>query len=542
MTDENFNPELIHKITHARGLSNRQYDFSGLFASTIADKLECLSTSDKCFLTFCEGDQPPRSWTGREVWSAALLVAGYLQKTLALQTGDRIATLTGSSPETVFLYFGAWLLGITVVPVNITEDDERIAFILEHSQLKAAFVHDDQAHRVPEVLQRPADAFWSHAQTPLPRRFFSDTEALIVYTSGTTGAPKGVVLEHQNLIADAQGIAAWHGFTENDRAMLVLPIHHVNGIIVTLITPLLTGGSVVLNKKFSASRFWKIVADEKCTWCSVVPTILAFLGETKPDGWSVPQDFRHFICGAGPLTTELAKRFDERFGIRVVHGYGLSETTCYSCFLPTDLDKNTYAHWMWECGFPSIGIPLPENEMAIHDESGNALPENTRGEIVIRGVNVMRAYFKRPDANASAFTHGWFRSGDEGFWRLGTDGRPYFFITGRLKELFIRGGVNYSPLEIDEVLNAIPGIKAAMAVGFENNFYGEEIGAYVQREPGATLTEAEVLAACRESLPFNKSPKVVLFGEDFPVTSTGKYQRGKLKERFAPWRDAEFRK
>jgi long-chain acyl-CoA synthetase len=210
--------------------------------------------------------------------------------------------------------------------------------------------------------------------------------------------------------------------------------------------------------------------------------------------------------------------------------------------LPTDLDKNTYAHWMWECGFPSIGIPLPENEMAIHDESGNALPENTRGEIVIRGVNVMRAYFKRPDANASAFTHGWFRSGDEGFWRLGPDGRPYFFITGRLKELFIRGGVNYSPLEIDEVLNAIPGVKAAMAVGFENNFYGEEIGAYVQREPGATLTEAEVLAACRESLPFNKSPKVVLFGEDFPVTSTGKYQRGKLKERFARWRDAEFRK
>src|SRR5207237_3113349 len=162
----------------------------------------------------------------------------------------------------------------------------------------------------------------------------------------------------------------------------------------------------------------------------------------------------------------------------------------------------------------------------------NPLPEDARGEIVIRGHNVMRYYFKRPDANRDTFAHGWFRSGDEGFYKTGKEGRSYFFITGRLKELIIRGGVNYSPFDIDEVLNAIPGVKAAMAVGFENDFYGEEIGASVQLEENATLTEADILAACREKLPFSKRPKVVLFGETFPVTSTGKYQRNKLKPMF----------
>jgi len=179
--------------------------------------------------------------------------------------------------------------------------------------------------------------------------------------------------------------------------------------------------------------------------------------------------------------------------------------------------------------------------MSIHDSEGRPLGEDQRGEIVIRGHNVMKYYFKRPEANADTFKYGWFRSGDEGFYRMGPDGRPYFFITGRIKELIIRGGVNYSPFDIDEVLNAIPGVKAAMAVGFENDFYGEEVGAYVQLEPGANLTEEDILRACRKVLPFAKSPKVVVFGDTFPVTSTGKYQRNKLKPLFEQWKSTQFR-
>ena len=332
------------------------------------------------------------------------------------------------------------------------------------------------------------------------------------------------------------------GFNESDRAMNVLPLHHVNGIVVTLITPLIFGGSIVINRKFSASTFWRTVADEKCTWVSVVPTILAFLLEKRDDLRQYDLSrFKRILCGAGPLTVELASRFYQTFGLRIMHGYGLSETTCYSSFLPSEQTAEEYDYWMHACGFPSIGCPLYVNEMQIHDGNGNALPPDTRGEIVIRGANVMHGYYERPDANLEAFAHGWFRSGDEGFYRVGKDEQKYFFITGRLKEIIIRGGVNLSPFDVDEVLNAIPGIRAAMAVGFENAIYGEEVGAYVQLEDDAALEEAVILAACRKKLPFAKSPKVVVFGDTFPVTSTGKYQRNKLRPLFAAWKDTQFR-
>jgi long-chain acyl-CoA synthetase len=178
--------------------------------------------------------------------------------------------------------------------------------------------------------------------------------------------------------------------------------------------------------------------------------------------------------------------------------------------------------------------------MAIHDEQGNELDENVKGEIVIRGHNVMKHYFQNPEANENAFTHGWFRSGDEGFFRYDDLNRKFFFITGRIKELIIRGGVNVSPFEIDEVLMAMPGVQTGIAVGFENDWYGEEIGAYVKPKEGVQIKEEEVLNHCRKHLPFAKSPKVVVFGNDIPVTSTGKYQRNRCKQLFARWKEMQF--
>jgi long-chain acyl-CoA synthetase len=270
---------------------------------------------------------------------------------------------------------------------------------------------------------------------------------------------------------------------------------------------------------------------------SVVPTLLAFLLE-RPE-LADAEDlsaFRHLICGAGPLTVELAARFEDRFGVPIVHGYGLSETTCYSSFLPVDLPAAEHRAWLRDHGFPSIGVGVPPNEMAIHDPDGRELPDGARGEIVVRGHNVMKGYHARPDANAEAFAHGWFRSGDEGFRREG-----HYFITGRLKELVIRGGVNLSPLEIDEVLNRIPGVAAGLAVGFANDWYGEEVGAYVKRSPGAEVSAEDVLRACAERLPFPKRPKAVVFGDAIPVTSTGKYQRRKLLHLFEEWKAVQFR-
>lgn len=549
--DENFTAEIAPLIHHARSLSGGDLNDRLVPYANIGEVLASHAERqpDANYLTFYEEDGrclPEWSLSYAQLYERTRRVAAYLTHDLSLTSGDRIATLMVNDPRAVLLYFGAWLAGITVVPLNCGEDDDRLAFVLENAEVKVVFAQKEQIGRVQGVRAFNVAEEAIETDTPLEDLplLTPDTEALIVYTSGTTGAPKGVVLEQYNLLVDADGIADWHRFGPNDRAMCVLPIHHVNGTIVTLVTPLYSGGSVVLNRRFRASTFWRTLAQEGCTWVSVVPTILAFLCEQGGDAVEATDltRFRHFICGAGPLTTELAARFDRVCGKRVVHGYGLSETTCYSTFLPIDLSEERQRHWMTECGFPSIGCPIPENEMAIHDENGEPLPPEARGEIVIRGHNVMRCYYRRPDANASTFAHGWFRSGDEGFYRMGEEGRPYFFITGRLKELIIRGGVNYSPFDIDEVLNAIPGVRAAMAVGFVHHFYGEEIGAYVQLEPGATLTEEDILRACRAELPFAKCPKVVLFGDEFPVTSTGKYQRGRLKDRFVAWKDAEFRR
>ncbi len=163
--------------------------------------------------------------------------------------------------------------------------------------------------------------------------------------------------------------------------------------------------------------------------------------------------------------------------MKIVHGYGLSETTCYSCFIPQNLSNAEHKKWQNEFGFPSIGIPLQCNEMEIYDDKGKSMNEGEKGEIVIKGLNVMKYYFENEEANAKDFEHGWFHSDDEGFFELDNKENKYYFITGRLKEMIIKGGVNISPLEIDEVLNSIDFVESAIAVGFDNEWYGEEIGA-----------------------------------------------------------------
>ena len=495
-----------------------------------------------------------------------------LLRSFGIQRGDKVATVAHNHADTVIQYFGAWLAGAVVVPINVGEDDKRIGYILKNSDAKIAFVRTEYLERMKRIISASSDSIrlvrvggqLSAAQDPanatespnhdefqqslrgssplFPTDVSLEDEALIVYTSGTTGNPKGVVLTQYNLLADAKAISEWHGMTPGERMMCVLPIHHVNGTVVTLLTPLYYGGSVVLNQKFHSAKFFERLANEKVQVVSVVPTLLQFLLHENPDLASYDLSaFRHIICGAGPLTVELAMNFEGRFHLPIVHGYGLSETTCYSCFLPLDLSPNEHQFWLREHGFPSIGVPLPINEMSIHDENGDDVAEGSKGEIVIRGHNVMKEYHANPEANGEAFKFSWFRSGDEGFFRKGEKGRKYFFITGRIKELIIRGGSNISPFEIDEVLMNIPGVKAGLAVGFENDWYGEEVGAYVQLSDGAGLNAEEIIAACRKSFSFAKSPKVVVFGSDIPVTSTGKYQRNRLKPLFAKWKEVQFK-
>jgi long-chain acyl-CoA synthetase len=563
-------PELEKKIALARSLADRPHSMRFAEPATVTETLHLRATTrgDAPYLTYLCDDGTVRSYTYAQFYARVRRIAAMLYVFAGVQRGERIVTAMHNHDDMIAVAFAAWHLGATVVPLNMGEDDKRLAYILQHSRAKIVIVLSEYADRIrplaravekiEEIIRiggTPAEGEVSFdsvvppvdvPQFAAPEKISPDDEALIVYTSGTTGVPKGVVLTQYNLIADAYAISSWQGITAQTRMMCVLPVHHVNGMEVTHITPLFVGASVVLNRKFSAKTFFSTVAQHKIEVVSVVPTLLQFLIEAAPPEFDAKKSaptLRYIICGAGPLTVDLASRFEDRFGIPICHGYGLSESTCYSCFVPVvdNVKDATHTAWMRQYGYPSIGAPLATNEMAIHDDNGQPLGEGQKGEIVIRGHNIMPGYYDNLKANENAFTHGWFRSGDEGFFKAGPDGRPYFFISGRFKELIVRGGVKISPLEIDEVLNRIEGVQAAMAVGFENVTYGEEVGAYVVKKPGSNTDEEKIIAACRAVLPFAMAPKVVIFGETFPVTSTGKYQRNTLKPLFAAHQKTQFR-
>ncbi|MCY4539725.1 MAG: class I adenylate-forming enzyme family protein [Chloroflexi bacterium] len=550
------------------------------------------TSGDKTFLIFYDRDNERAALSYAEFNARVHQAANFMYEDLGLRRGDRVATIAYNHLDTVLIYFACWIIGATVAPQNVSEDDRRIAFILRDSGAKYCFVRTEYMARAEQIIQgapnvkrtievggQPSGDYLNfyEALKNRPTTYLGDDsgakasdmpqgesgaetaslddEALLVYTSGTTGTPKGVTLTQYNLLVDALGLSQWQAITGNQRMMCVLPIHHVNGILVTIITPLYVGGSTVLNCRFSVSHFWERIARDKVNTVSVVPTLLQFLleygareqdaGNTIFGGDINRRDlshFRHFICGAGTLSVALARDFSETFGLTILHGYGLSETTCFSSFLPISLSWEANQRWLLDYGYPSIGCPIEANEMAIFaaDGSGRELAEGERGEICVRGHNVMQGYFKRPDANAETFKFGWFRTGDEGFLKFDEEGRQFFFITGRIKELINRGGVKFSPLDIEEVLLGIDGVKVGLAVGFQNRYYGEEIGAYIVLEDGAELTEDAILPYCREQMPFEKSPKVVVFGKDIPVTATGKYQRLKLQPLFAEWEESQF--
>ncbi len=541
--------------------------FADFFKSRVYDR----ALVNRTFLVYCDDDRAVRyTYSYGEFGTVVQSVAAFLHDRVGLRPGDRLATILFNHDVTVVLYFAAWISGVTIIPINIEESTDKKHFILEHSEASAVCcwhrllegmkdlqrelpalrdviaVNDDGFVDGPKHRAKANMAASLSSWDTVSYRPSLDDEALIVYTSGTTGPPKGVVLTVENLLLDADAITEWHRFGADTRLMCVLPIHHVNGTIVTLITPFYCKGGIVLNRKFKSATFWRRLHEERVTCVSVVPTLLEFLLDANEDVGAYALDgFGGFICGAGPLLKDTATRFEDRFGFPIRHGYGLSETTCYSCFLPNDLSRDEHRHWLRDYEFPSIGVPLRHNQMAILDDDGRLLPEMARGEICIRGGTVCIGYFKRDDANDAAFQRGWFHSGDEGFYVQDKLGRPFFFISGRLKELIIRGGVNIAPLEIDEVLRSHPLVRFAMAVPFEHRYYGEEIAAYVVLREGVTPpTEAELLAHCRQWLPFSKCPKIVRFGEEVPCTSTGKPKRLELKTALAStlavYRDRQF--
>jgi long-chain acyl-CoA synthetase len=491
-----------------------------------------------------------RTWDSGQ-WRRQVLATARWLRVQGVDPGDAVATLAGNTAEALAAAYACWVLGACCVPLNPGDSTTRQRYAVTDAGA-ALLLHS--AHHAERAAELAAAAPVKLQQTDglLDQETGDAAEdggdfgvdlsspALRVYTSGTTGDPKGVVIPGTSLLTDVAALAQAFGWDDRTRVITVLPIHHVNGLVISSLLPWLTGSSTVLCDRFRSDRFWADAAAEQATVCSMVPTLLEFL--LAADG-ERPATFTEIYCGAGPLLVETVLDFEDRFGVPVRHLYGLSETTCVATVMPP-LPATERRQWHRAHDFPSIGPAVPHTEVAVLDPAGNPADAGVRGEIAIRGATLMTGYAGRPAETAAAFDGGWFHSGDEGFWQPAPDGTAYFFVTGRLKELIIRGGVNISPYEIDTVLRSHRAVRYGLAVPFDNRFYGDEIAAYVvAAEP---VTEEEILAHCARHLDHSRRPKVVLFGEDIPYTATGKAKRLELKRRLAPqlaqYRDVPFRK
>lgn len=500
-----------------------------------------------------------RTWTVG-AWQTRVAATADWLTVRDVSPGDAVATLAGNSADALVLAYGCWVLGACVVPLNPADSPQRqqyilgdaAAVLLVHTDVTGELAHE--LHQATGVIAVATSALPQHENGSKERgdaatRLFSGTldssggmaaPALRVYTSGTTGDPKGVILTVANLLTDCDALALRLDWPADTRVITVLPVHHVNGLVISVLLPWYSRFSTVLCDRFRSELFWTDVARERVTVCSVVPSLLEFLLGAPG---IVPTHFREFLSGAGPLLVETALDFEQRFSVPIRHLYGLSETTAVVTLMPR-LPDTERSRWHREYGFPSIGPPLPHVEVAVLDAQGNTVGATVRGELAARGAVVMREYASQPRATEEAFRGGWFHTGDEGFWEQGPDGQHFFFITGRIKELIIRGGANISPFEVDSVLRSHPAVRHGVAVPFVNRFYGEEIAAYVVRD--GQVTEEEILAHCARYLDFARCPKVVVFGDDVPYTATGKVKRLELKQRLDPilstYRDVQFRR
>jgi long-chain acyl-CoA synthetase len=488
-------------------------------------KQRVAATPDKIFLV-SEADN--RQYFYNE-FEAAVMRTTRMLAAKGVQKGDVVSLLLPNSVEYVIAYFACWQIGALAGPINSLLKSQEIAYVISNSEARALLVNSEflplietirdelKSLQAIIIFDNEADATREQTTGADPTADIdADHEAIIIYTSGTTGKPKGCLLTHANVIANARQISSWLGFTAKDRLLTIMPLFHMNAVSVTTMSALYAGGSTVVSPKFSASRFWQIISDYQVTSFGSVATMLSMLLSTYPDG--VPRglktnQLRFAMCGSAPVPAEVLRRFEEKFNCLVVEGYGLSESTCRSTFNPPDQRRRP----------GSCGVPIG-NEMSVVDEEDREVPDGELGEIVLRGENILKGYYKNDAANETAFRNGWFHTGDIGY----RDADGFYYIVDRKSDMIIRGGENIYPREIDEVLYQHPAIQAAAAVGVKDELYGEEVAAVVVLKPGANTTAQEVIDYCKARLADFKCPKTVHFVEDIPKGPTGKLLKREL--------------
>jgi acyl-CoA synthetase (AMP-forming)/AMP-acid ligase II len=454
---------------------------------------------------------------------------------LGIEEGAKVAFLLDNGFWTTQIFLGVMASNRVIVPLNAVAGISQLKHVLGHCDAELAFVSRDYCETMGELTESaerniqvitvddmegpewPADGGENRVSADAPS---PDSPALLLYTSGSTGLPKGAVLSHRAVTNGGRNVTGGHGLTETDRALCVLPVYHINGAMVTVSAPLASGGSVVMPTRFSARSFWSLVVQYRCTWSSIVPTIIKYLLDraTRED-FEFGSDprlsaFRFARSASAPLPATVLQEWERTFHVPMIETLGLTETAGTVSTNPMPPAERKPG---------SVGLPCG-NEIIIMNAEGAECEPATVGEIVIRGDNVLDYYYKNPEATEAGFKDGWFRTGDQG--RKDSDG--YLFITGRSKELIIRGGENISPREIDDVLYKHDSILEAAAFGVDDDDYGQEVVACVVIRDGFNCTERELQEFCESSIGKYKTPKVIYFMEDLPKGPSGKILRLKL--------------
>lgn len=453
---------------------------------------------------------------------------------LGLSKGEKVAFLLENGLFAPQLLLGAMYGGFVPVPVNTVAGASQVAYVLNHSDATVVFVSEEHQAMLSSVIahiERPLQIIVAHpdrgpdwpqpdtCDTPLPG-VDGDDDGLLVYTSGSTGHSKGVLFSQQSLFQNGLNTGSVYQLSPQDRSLCILPLYHMNAIITTLFSTLLSGGSVVIPYQFSVAHFWEWVADYRCTWFALVPTIISHLVN-----WTSPytegkadqlRQIRFVRSSSAPLAPSLHHAFEEKFPLLVVEGMGMTEASTVFMNPPSREQRR-------------IGSPgLPCHETKIVDVHGNTVPPGHAGEILLRGPSIMKGYYKNPEATAEVLSSdGWLRTGDLGY----RDVDGYFFIVGRAKEIVIKGGENIAPREIDEALMQHAAVLEAAAVGVPDVYLGEDLVAYVIVKPGTHCSEQELLTHCAQKLGEFKTPTRIYFVEDLPKGPSGKVQRLKLRER-----------
>jgi acyl-CoA synthetase (AMP-forming)/AMP-acid ligase II/NAD-dependent dihydropyrimidine dehydrogenase PreA subunit len=464
----------------------------------------------------------------------ALTFEGLAQSVDALQNALAFYGFHGGEPVMLLFHNGipaaVAVLGIvsgggTALPVNPDLTAPELEFPLRHSGARFALAARESAdglrRKFPDgtkmesiskdiaLLRLPDER---KPETP------EETPALLLYTSGTTGRPKGVPLSARNLTSECANIAAAHTLTPDDKALCVLPLHHVNGLVVTLLTPLSVGCGIVMPARFSAGRFWDWTLDHEVSWFSGVPAIFTILlGNPIPEKKKL-SCLRFSRSASAALPPVILREFERRTGAPLIESYGISEGG-------SQIFSNPLPPLQRKAG--SVGLPFG-NEARIVLPDGTDAPTGVRGEVAVRGDNIVSGYFRNPEATRESFRDGWFFTGDLGRF----DEEGYLFLQGRRKELINRAGEMISPREIDDALHLFPGVEQAAAVGVPDGLYGEEVVAFVRMRDGTVPPDAAIRELCGELLGGFKIPKRVYGIDEFPRGPGGKIRRLKLVERY----------